>query len=254
MFDYTDDVRIMSSFKKSSKPYGKIKNRLTHGFIFKIKGSTDYYFADKKITLKEGEFIFLPKGSSFTYTTSPGESLYTSINFQATLGNPSVRVYSTELCANAYYIIQNFTEFWNFGTACEKHQCNAMLYDLLSCVSRLEGFDSRDTWKTALITPAIEYLKYHIYDSSLKITKLHRLCGISDTYFRKIFRSKFSMTPQQYVSAQRIAHARSIIESGDCESIKEVSEVVGYTDALYFSKVFKKICGFSPSTITKHLH
>ena len=173
MFDYTDDVRIVSSFKKNSKPYGKISSRLTHGFIFKIKGSAEYHFADKKLTVNEGEFIFLPKGCAYTYTTAPNESLYTSINFQATLGDPTVRVYSAELCPHAYYIIQNFTEFWNFGTACEKHQCNAMLYDLLSCVSRLEHFDSEDNRKMALIAPAIEYLKHHIYDSCLKINKLH---------------------------------------------------------------------------------
>jgi len=253
MFDYTDDVKIVSSFKKSSKPYRKISNRATHGFIFKIKGSAEYHFADKTITVKEGEFIFLPKGCAFTYTTSPGESLYTSINFQATLGEPAVRVYSAELCPNAHYIIQNFTEFWNFGTVCEKHQCNAMLYELLSCVSRYEHFNSEDNRKLALIAPAVEYLKHHIYDSDLKIDKLHRLCGISDTYFRKIFLLKFNMTPQQYVSTQRIAHARSIIESGDYESLKEISEAVGYTDALYFSKAFKKAYGFSPSILNKQL-
>ena len=61
------------------------------------------------------------------------------------------------------------------------------------------------------------------------------------------------MTPQQYVSAQRIAHARAIIESGDYESLREISEAVGYTDALYFSKAFKKVYGFAPSSFNKQL-
>ena len=253
MFDYTDDVRIVSSFKRSHKPCGKTNGRLTHGFIFIIKGDAQYQFADETFTVREGEFIFLPKGSAFSYAIAPGESFYTSINFHATLGTPRARVYSADICPNAHYIIQNFTEFWNFGTVCEKHQCNAMLYDLLSCVSRFEHFGSEDNRKMALIAPAIEYMKYHVYDSNLKINKLHRLCGISDTYFRKIFQRKFNMTPQQYVSAQRIAHARAIIESGDYESLREISEAVGYTDALYFSKAFKKVYGFAPSDFSKQL-
>ena len=43
----------------------------------------------------------------------------------------------------------------------------------------------------------------------------------------------------------------SILESGDYDSIAEVSELVGYSDPLYFSKAFKKIYGFSPSNINQ---
>ena len=98
----------------------------------------------------------------------------------------------------------------------------------------------------------MEYLKKYIYDSSFKINKLHRLCGISDTYFRRIFEAEFNMTPQEYVVTGRISHAKSIIESGDFDSIKEVSELVGYNDPLYFSKAFRKVYGVSPSNINKN--
>ena len=95
---------------------------------------------------------------------------------------------------------------------------------------------------------AIEFLKKNIYSPSLRIEKLHLLCGISDTYFRKIFKSKFNMTPQKYVLYERITHAKSILESGDFDTIREVALSVGYYDSLYFSKAFKKLYGFSPSS------
>ena len=95
------------------------------------------------------------------------------------------------------------------------------------------------------------HLKLHLYDSQLKIDKLHRLCGISDTYFRKIFVAQFRMSPQEYVLTKRIAYAKSIIENGDYNTIREVSEAVGYTDPLYFSKAFKKMQGVSPSKINQ---
>ncbi len=60
------------------------------------------------------------------------------------------------------------------------------------------------------------------------------------------------MTPQEYVAKGRISHAKSIIESGDFESIKEVSELVGYNAPLYFSKAFRKIYGISPSMVNKN--
>ena len=62
---------------------------------------------------------------------------------------------------------------------------------------------------------------------------------------------RFNMTPQEYVVAERMSYAKSIIESGDYETIKEVSELVGYNDQLHFSKTFKKYYGYSPSNISK---
>jgi AraC-like DNA-binding protein len=42
-----------------------------------------------------------------------------------------------------------------------------------------------------------------------------------------------------------------MLESGDFDSIKEVALSAGYSDPLYFSKVFKKFYGFSPSSLNE---
>ena len=252
--DFTDDVKIISSVHKESKPYGKIESRLAHGFIFRIKGTTEYLFGEKRVTLRRGELIFLPKGASYEYTVEDSEkSLYTSINFQATLTNPSVRVYSFDSFHNAAHIAQSFTELWKFGSESDKYKCLSMLYDLLSHLVTFENLDSEDKRKHRLIAPAVEYLKRHAYDSDLKIEKLHSLCGISDTYFRRIFTSKFGMSPHAYLQNKRISYAKSLIESGDYETISEISEAVGYSDPLYFSKAFKKFYGISPTAYEETL-
>lgn len=88
-----------------------------------------------------------------------------------------------------------------------------------------------------------------MYDCSLNIHKLHNLCDISDTYFRQIFVLKFGTTPQKYITSRRLSHAKSIIDSGDFHTISEVAASVGFSDPLYFSKVFKKMYGVSPSDL-----
>ncbi len=252
--DFTDDVKIISSVHKPSKPYGKIENRLAHGFIFRLKGSAEYFFEGKRVELKSGEFIFLPKGESYEYTVEDNEnSLYTSINFQATLTDPSVRVYSFDSFHNAAHIAQTFSEIWNFGSESDKYKCLSLLYDLLSHMVALENLDSDDKRKHRLIEPAVAYLKRHAYDSDLKIEKLHSLCGISDTYFRRIFTSKFGMSPRAYLQNERVSYAKSLIESGDYETVAEVSEAVGYNDPLYFSKAFKKFYGIAPTAYVETL-
>lgn len=252
MFDYMENLKIISSFNQASKPFGKIESRKSHGFIFKIKGYADFVFEDKSLRVNEGEMIFLPKGSSYKYTTYMQEgNSYTSINFEANFDNREIGVYSLDNFYGVSYITQSFSELWKFGELSDKYKCISIFYDLMSYISRTEHLRSLDKRKYSLIDPAVEYLKKNIYNSTLKINKLHDLCGISDTYFRMIFISRFNMTPQEYVVAKRISYAKSIIESGDYETIKEVSELVGYNDPSYFSKAFKKNYGYSPSNVSK---
>ena len=252
MLGYIDNVKIISSFQNRSKPYGKIQSRATHGFLLKIKGFAEYFIDGKSVRVNEGELIFLPKGASYEYVTSQGEdNLYTSVNFEADIENPEVMVYSLADFKSANYMLRGFSEMWKFGTEADKYKCLSDFYDLLSYISRLEhqNRDARGNYDR--IASAIDYLKNHIYDTNFKVDKLHRLCGISDTYFRKIFISIFAITPQQYVLKERITHARLIIESGDYDSIKSVAESVGYGDPLYFSKAFRKYYGFSPTDIAQ---
>ena len=109
----------------------------------------------------------------------------------------------------------------------------------------------QDKKKIRIITPAVEYLKKHIYDTNLEIAQLHNLCGVSDTYFRKIFVSEFGTSPKSYVMEKRVSYAKSIIDSGDFVSVKELALTVGYKDPLYFGKVFKMHYGVSPTDMNK---
>ena len=251
MFAFFEDVNITSSFHMQSKPYGKIQSRKTHGFIFKISGVTEYDFGDKRFTLKAGEVIYLPEGASYEYKSSNDGGLYTSINFHATVESPQPAVYPLSDFYDTNFIFESFADLWRFGALSEKYQCLSVFYGFLSYLSRVERQRSLDKTRHHIIEPAIEYLKAHLFDFDLKIDNLHRLCYISDTYFRKIFISRFNMSPKEYVVMQRISHAKSIIESGDFDSIGEVAELVGYSDHLYFSKAFKKLYGVSPSALNK---
>lgn len=248
MFESMENLKLISSFHKSMNNFKKIDKRQTSGFIIKVKGYSDYFIDGKTLRVNEGEMIFLPKDASYTVTTyCENENLYTSINFQADLTNPKPKVYSLVNFYSTQYLNQNFSELWRFGNPSDKYKCLSLLYELISFLCRTEHLDRDEKRKYAIIEPAIKHLKAHLYDSDLKIKKLHLLCGVSDTYFRRIFQSRFNITPQEYVIRSRIDYAKSIIESGDYDSINEVAKLVGYDDAMYFSKAFKKKYGFCPS-------
>lgn len=247
MLGFVDDVKIISSFQKASKVHATVESRVSHAFIFRLSGEAEYSFDGRKMNVKQGEVAFLPKGARYECRTK--DSIYMSINFSANIEKPKISFFSLESFHGANYAIESFTELWNFGGEEGKYKCLSMFYDLLSYISRLKNMEKSEEKKYKLIKPGVEYLKANIYSPDLRIDKLHTLCGISDTYLRRIFKERFHVTPQEYVLSSRLTHAKSILDSGDYDSIKEVSELVGYTDPLYFSKAFKKLYGYSPSDI-----
>lgn len=247
MIGNISNVKIVSSFKNKSKNYNKISSRKTHGFIFKLDGFTEYTISGKKLRAVAGDLIFLPKGSCYDYVSS--NSNYTSINFEADIEESRADIYSLRDFAGAYSMLAGFSETWNFGNESDRYKCLSDFYSLLSYISRIDHSESEEKESYRIIEPALKYLRGHIFDQNLKVSALHNLCGVSDTYFRRLFLSRFNMTPQKYITLERLSRARLIIESGDYDNLGSVSQSIGFADPLYFSKAFRKYYGFPPSKL-----
>ena len=248
MFENIENLKIISSLNRINRPDFKVENRATHSFFFRVRGSIRYDFGDLQFLVHEGQIMFVPKGSTYRGTTLSPNTQYVSINFDADFSvPPQPFCCGMEDFYQAEYIRSRFSDMWNLGSATERYRCIALVYDLLAYLSNLESTTYAEKHKFPIIEPATVYLRDHIYDTDLRTDHLHRLCGISNTYFRQIFASRYGTTPQNYITSKRLSHARAILGSGDFHTIAEVALSVGFRDPLYFSKVFKKTYGFSPS-------
>lgn len=251
MFEGIENLKIISVHQKANKPYIRIENRKTHSFFIRTAGSMLYDFGDEKIVVNEGELMFMPKGSTYEGRALSENARYFSIHFDADfLATPTSRRYSLEKFHEAEFITSSISDMWNFGTQAEKYRCISLFYSLLSYLSSEES-TSYDKSKFNIIAPAVEYLKKHMYDCELRVERLPRLCGISGTYFRQIFISKYGVPPRKYILAKRLSHAKSIIAGGDFDTIAEVALSVGFADPLYFSKAYKAAYGTSPTEVSR---
>src|SRR5258708_32555350 len=79
-----------------------------------------------------------------------------------------------------------------------------------------------------------------------RVKGLPRLRGLSEPDFDRRFRQVTGSSPIDWLRRERINHARRrLLQSND--PIKQVAEQVGYNDAFFFSRDFKRYTGLAPS-------
>ncbi len=96
--------------------------------------------------------------------------------------------------------------------------------------------------------PIYETIKYlhENYHKKITLEKLSDVACLSNSYLSKLFKEELDKTIFEYLTELRIGKAkRELIYSNS--NLQNVAELVGYDDASYFSKVFKKEEGISPS-------
>ena len=101
------------------------------------------------------------------------------------------------------------------------------------------------------IQKAIAYIHEH-YAKDLLVEEVAAYIGKTPNYFSSIFRMEVGMTFREYLNHYRIERARELIEGSDM-MIYEIAEQVGYSDYTYFSQVFKKVTGISPTSLRGRL-
>ena len=97
----------------------------------------------------------------------------------------------------------------------------------------------------------LQYLSAHFQEDDL-MEKALEICNLSYSNFAAKFKRTFGTTFTAYLNHVRIANARRLLLNSS-DSIASIAEACGYHDAGYFSRIFHKIAGISPSEFrTEH--
>ena len=99
------------------------------------------------------------------------------------------------------------------------------------------------------IERAIHYFKDN-YNKPISIEQYAAEHLMSVNRFIHNFKSVMKVSPMQYIISLRIATARGYLENST-KNISEISNEIGYENALYFSRLFRKYTGMSPTEYRK---
>lgn len=104
---------------------------------------------------------------------------------------------------------------------------------------------------TEEIDVAINYFNEH-YNEDISIEEYAACRHMSTSWFIRNFKKYTGSTPMHYILSIRISNAESLLEATEY-NVTEISNIVGYGNPLYFSRIFKKMKGISPTEYRKRI-
>lgn len=94
-----------------------------------------------------------------------------------------------------------------------------------------------------------KYVDESFTDSALSLLQISRKYSYNAKYISSAFKKKYKVGLNQYITTLRIQYACTLIEQG-FTSVESIASLCGYSEPLYFSKVFKNRLGVPP---TEHI-
>jgi YesN/AraC family two-component response regulator len=119
--------------------------------------------------------------------------------------------------------------------------------DVVSVLSTLKNQKKVQNEKQPKLIENIENYLIKNYSSSITSTVLSKEFGFVPSYISRLFRQYKGVSPSEYLTHYRIEKAKQIMRENPELLVKEIADQVGFKEAYYFSKTFKKETGIWPS-------
>ncbi len=244
-FDAPDvTVDIVSAFDlKWNKRNDKPESRPVHALSIRVKGDSVLTSDKESITLATGDIAFFP--ANLSYTIRSGYEHLLIVHFRSPDALPERFIKFSP--KDPAYFEQRFRDLfrvWTKKAVGYQYECRAILYRILCAIER-ESTAAQPLDASDRIGDMAEFIHMNFTDHALCVEDLVRRCGMSDTYFRRLFVTRFGTTPLKYITRLRLARSMELLQA-DYHTVEEISYMCGFNNISYFSTFFKKETGMSP--------
>lgn len=192
----------------------------------------------------EGEIVYAPAEYMFSKRAGPGQII--AIHF--TCDEPLPFEILHFLPRNLDFFRQAFVqlhEIWSKKQFGYEYESKMLFYRILFEMER-EYSRQQPSLANEKLSAALRKIHKEFTHGNLRVEDLAKMCGMSDTYFRRLFVQEFGLTPVKYINRLRLEHITEMLQSS-YYTVEEVSEACGFNNVNYFSLFVKKETGMPPS-------
>ena len=225
----------------------------SYELLYFISGRSKTAFNDAVFYNNPDTVTYLPKAEGryryFVDVYEPGDAICVMFHTNTPLP-PNAFNISVKENGKLKKLFCKMQKIWIFKEDGYYAKTMSLLYEIISELQNVTRNKSISNKQWEKIKPGMEYIQENYYNKDFNIDVLPKLCGISYSYFKRLFIAQYNMPPSQYISQLKMKHACELLLSKKYK-ITQISDTLGYESAFYFSKVFKKEMGCSPSQYMK---
>ena len=220
---------------------------------YALDGQAEYKIMDRRYSLQKGGLILLPPGTPRVARRVPGNPWH-FISIACRLDFPDEASRQTMLGLPLYFPKMpdafalkclELVPVWSGKQTGYLLKCKSLLLELFYILLQYQDKQQFSSGHYEKIKQALDYISFN-YAKEISPSELARLCGYSESYFRKLFHAITGVSCIQYMNHVRIEAARNLLLSGTA-NVSEAASLTGFSDIYYFSRVFKQITGHPPS-------
>ncbi len=232
---------VLALDQKNSVSYNQ---RNYHALSFRLDADTQLSFRDRTLHAGADTVGYFP--AHLLYRRNAVRDRMVVIHFELDrYYSGNIEMYRPIHAAPVRALFEQALQCWQGKEPGYFYQASGFFYQILALIRAEIGAEVLPDIPEQL-RPAFEYLNEHFTDPALSVAALAQQCFVSEAYFRKRFRAATGSTPRQFITGKRLSYALSLLESR-CLPVEQVALQAGFTDAKYFSTVFKKWAGIAPS-------
>lgn len=207
--------------------------------------------------LEQGDVYILPAESTHSYRADaehPYQKLWCNFysdvfaKIQADYRLSGKYVFHAPECEEDFL---HLIEIATFGSRLNDNEWAKVAGVLMNVLNKLAAREYRPKGSIALAARAKEVLDGAVFDN-ITVEDLTKQLFVSKTILTREFRNMYGMSPYHYYLNKKLSQAKLMLHNSNL-SVKEISDKLCFTDEHYFSGLFKRKVGVSPSVFRKML-
>ncbi|MDP4934881.1 MAG: helix-turn-helix domain-containing protein, partial [Salibacteraceae bacterium] len=133
----------------------------------------------------------------------------------------------------------------------KEYQADLILREMVLCMLKLQNLGlvrkEADSHSNSKPFHAVMSFINTQFTSEIKVDDLCRVANMSKSSFYRSFTDEYGITPAQLILEERMKYAKQLLDQNHELSIKEVAYASGFNDPNYFSRMFRRMEGLTPS-------
>lgn len=248
------DISVISGVRDQGRTVDNSQSgRKRHGFLYLRGGEVTFFVDGTALVASVGSLVYIPQNKNYKMVYTAEKTTYVVLNFllrdetgaDAFLFDTITAVCKAQKTDALAQVMAKFELCGPSKKMGELFRKKELMYRLLGLICDGESRAAREGEVDAQIARGV-YLLEQTYLENLPITQFAKESYISVNTFRRVFQKQFGMSPIKYRNLMRLDRAKELLYEGSF-TVAEVAYAVGFKNAGYFCRYYRKATGETPT-------